>query len=280
MSVSNSEVLSAPWEADWSAESLAEERINGMVSEVIPSEEVRAGRRFGLQIFDGQDPYSDIGRFVESTVFGEFFNHDLELMKQEYGEYDGASTFLVVLDYENSKPAGVLRMIKPSEAGLKSLKDLASPYARENVPNPWFQPGDTVESRLLEMGNDLEHSIDIATMGIMPEYRSAHAMDGTSASLYSTCVRWCIANNYTNWVAIVDKKIFDDMQSWGEPCLFFDHASFAPYLDSSASLPVRTELYSMLERVGNFSQDIADLYKHGKGLHEQYVLPDFPHEVQ
>lgn len=270
--------------ASWARESFAPDHISGLVKDLIPAEERRAGRRFGVHIIDGQDPHSDIGRSVEAEVFEEFFDNDLERMKREYGPYDAASTFLTVLDYEQGKPVGVIRIIRPSEQGLKSLNDLVRP------DSPWYKDGDSLEKRWAEVDNDPEHTLDISTMAVMPEYRSNHAEDGASAALYSTCVRWSLANGYNRWVAIVDKKIHDMMQAWGEPFGHFKGADWARYLDSKQSRPVHAELYSGLEKVRAFDQkmsektgqpkDIHGLYTRGAGLDEEFVLPDLSHTVQ
>lgn len=269
----------------WSPESLAPERIDALVKDLIPSDDIRAGRNFGVHVLDGNDPHSDIGRYVESQVFDEVFQNDLAVMKEQYSPYDGASTFLAVLDYEQQKPVGVVRIIRPSEAGLKSLNDLVAPLA----DNPWFKEGDTLEKRFEEIGNDPAHTADIGTMAVMPEYRSGHAEAGASASLYSSCVQWSLANDYNNWVTIVDKKIHDMMQAWGEPFTRFEGTDWASYLDSKASLPVHTELHSGLERVKQFDDnnaqngqptDIHGLYTRGANLDQMFVLPDFDNTVQ
>lgn len=271
-------------EGRWTIDELNPERISGLVEGLIPPEEVRNGRNFGVHIVDGQDEASAIGRFVEWTVFEEFFDNDLERMKEEYGPYDEASTFLLVLDYEKSQPMGAVRLIGPSEAGFKSIHDLVAPES------PWYKPGDTLESRLAEIGNDPEHTVDIGTMAVMPEYRSGHSTEGASAALYSTCVRWSLANGYNNWITVVDRKIYDMMQAWGEPFKPFDRTDWASYIDSPASLPVHTELYSGLEQIKEFDQkmsrqheqqfDIHGLYTRGAGLEGQFVLPSFETDVQ
>ncbi|HVV25729.1 MAG TPA: GNAT family N-acyltransferase [Candidatus Saccharimonadales bacterium] len=270
--------------ASWSPESFDAQRIEGFVEDLTPDEEIRQGRRFGLHVIEGNEPASDIGRFVESQVFDEFFQNDLERMKQEYSPYDAESTFLSVLDYEEKKPVGVIRIIRPSEAGLKSLNDLVDPSG------PWFKEGDTVEKRFSEIGSDPEHTVDISTMAIMPEYRTNHAADGASAALYSSCVRWSLAHGYNRWVTIVDESIYDMMQSWGEPFQPFKDAEWASYIDSAKSIPVHTELHSGLEKIKRFDQDMTQkfgnpvdihgLYTRGVGLEKDFVLPDFGDAVQ
>lgn len=270
--------------ARWNMDALDPERIHGLVNGLIPPEEVRGGRAYGVHVVEDGNEAADIGRYVEWTVFEEFFDNDLERMKKEYSPYDESSTFLLVLDYEKAEPMGAIRIIKPSEAGLKSLGDLVQP------DSPWYTPGDTLESRYQEIGDDPDHTVDIATMAVMPDYRSNHSAQGASAALYSTCVRWSLANGFNHWVTIVDKNILDMMQSWGEPFQAFKGADWKSYIDSPASLPVHAELYSGLEKIKDFDQkmseeqgqsfDVHGLYTRGAGLEGQFVLPSFESDVQ
>ena len=45
-------------------------------------------------------------------------------MKTEFGPYDESSVFFVVMDTKAKVPAGVLRMIRNSSVGLKTIVDL------------------------------------------------------------------------------------------------------------------------------------------------------------
>jgi hypothetical protein len=258
----------------WSEENLSDERIHDLVVNLIPDEETRAGRSLGLHVIDGNDPNSDIGRYVEWKVLDEKFENNLEEMAREYGSYDAASVFLVVLDYEKQVPAAVLRIIKPTEnIGFKSIKDLTS---ENRDVNPWYNPNDTEDSLLTEIGApDKWHTADISIMGVMPAYRSAHSRNFVSGALYSSCIRWSLENDFNYWVTIVDHRILKMMQDWGEPFKEFVGKDYQHYLGSKASKPMHTELYSGLEKVKAFDQNIYDLYTKGTGLENIFVLPNF-----
>lgn len=270
----------------WSPESLESGRISQLVQDLIPSEEVRKGRNFGVHVVEGTEPHADIARSVEAAVFEEYFGEDLEVMREGYAPYDAASTFLVALDYENAKPVGAIRLICSSEAGFKSLNDLVAPES------PWHKEGDTLEQRFTEIGSDPEHTVDIGTMAVMTEYRSNHAATGASASLYSSCVQWSLATGHNRWMTIVDKKIYDMMQAWGEPFTAFQNTDWAPYPypSSANALPVHLELHSGLERIKQFdikmsqehgqTMDVHGLYTRGTGLEQHFVLPEFSNDVQ
>lgn len=251
----------------WSIENLGLDRIQQLVRDMTPTDKVRAGRKQGVHIIDGSDPDSDIARFVEWKVFDVEFHNDLEEMSDLYSLYDSTSTFLVVLDYENSTPVGVVRLIEPTDVGNLTLKEITHP------DSPWYNENETEKLRLLEIGNIPERTLDIATMAVMPEYRSSHAIDGTSAALYSTCVQWSLSHGYDIWTTIVDQKIFNQMQSWGEPFTPFTGTEFKPYMGSSNSIPVHADLRTGLERVRLFDEGVYRLYTQSAGLESQYVLP-------
>lgn len=267
-------ITSEQHSSSWSNEMLSEDRIHDLLTDLIPDQETRAGRNMGLHVVDGNDPHSDIGRYIEWKVFEQRFGNGLETMREEYEPYDKTSVFLIVLDYEKEKPAAVLRLILPTnETEMKSIKDLLNP---DTEVNHWYNAKDTEASLLQEIGaTDSNNTVDIGTMAVLPAYASAHARDGVSAALYSSCVRWSLENDYNYWVTIVDERILNLMQAWGEPFLEFKDKGFEPYLDSEASRPVHLELYSGLEKVKAFDSKIYDLYTKGSGLENVFVLPEF-----
>ncbi len=255
-----------PWRSDWSEKSFEADRIRRLIAEITPSDEVRQGRRFGVHVLDGSDHHSDIGRFVEATVFMEYFKNNLDVMRAAYGPYDEHSTLLTVVDYEAQEPVGVVRVIEHSELDVITLAEI------QNPKYPW-RAGLSMADRWHEIGDDPEHTLDITTMAVMPEYKSGHAKDGASAALYSTCVIWSLAKDINTWVSIVDKKIHGDMQAWGEVWDDFEGADWAPYMGSKASKPVHLQLKPALEKVRAVDEGIYALYTQSAGLEHQFVLP-------
>ena len=79
---------------------------------------------FGLHVVASTDPAAELGRVVERVVFEEFFDNSPELLDEEYEPYEPASMFLCVIDQRRLVPAGVMRLIVPSPAGLKTLDDI------------------------------------------------------------------------------------------------------------------------------------------------------------
>lgn len=268
----------------WNEETLSSESIKQLVADLIPSEKERNGRNFGMHIIDGSDAHANIGRRIEWQVFDEFFGNDIDVMRQEYEPYDSASVFIVALDYEASMPMGVIRMIKPSPVGLKSMNDLLNPDQEG-----WYRDGDTLAGRMEEMGATEDKLADLATIAVAPEYRTGHSAMGTSAALYSTYVQWSLESGFNHTIIVTDKNVYGMIQEWGEPLTIFEGADWANYLDSSASVPVYLELGEGLRKVAEHDKklnsqgqnvDIHGLYTRGKGLDQLFVLPKFEIPVQ
>ena len=94
--------------------------------------------RFACFTLEGTDPFANIARQVERAVFEDSWGNDATLMKKEWGPYDEHSLFFMVVDTQEKVPAGVLRMIRNSPLGLKTLVDLddsiKSPIAPATIP--------------------------------------------------------------------------------------------------------------------------------------------------
>src|SRR4051812_3155607 len=95
-----------------------------LCSEFLRVQEHRPDTQFGCYMIGNSSKYSNLGRYVESNVFLKSFGNTPNVMESEYGPYEQASNFFVVIDQETEKPVGVMRVIENSDAGLKSLVDL------------------------------------------------------------------------------------------------------------------------------------------------------------
>ncbi len=83
--------------------------------------------RFACFEIEGTDPLSDIGRQVEREVFQDSFGNDPEMLANEYRPYEDSSVFFLAVDTAGAVPAGVMRMIRHSAAGHKTLIDMQDP---------------------------------------------------------------------------------------------------------------------------------------------------------
>src|SRR5690606_40194536 len=119
-------------------------------------------------------------------VFLEVFGNTAELLEREYGPFERASRFLVVLDHETLRPAGACRMIEPSPAGNKTVED---------VGRVWGLPllGASAGGHPLA-----EDAWDVATLAVHADYRGERTDSVISAALFqgitmfmaSRDVRW------------------------------------------------------------------------------------------
>src|SRR5262249_60411251 len=105
-------------------------------------------------------------KFVKD-VFYEVFGNTTGLLAEEYDQYEAASLFLLVMDHERLVPAGVMRIIRSSPAGFKSIDDIEGGWGRRGT--------DLLDA----FADDLDPAPlwDIATMAVAPEYRR-DATDG------------------------------------------------------------------------------------------------------
>lgn len=84
----------------------------------------------GTYLFRPRDIGAALPQFVARTVFAESFDASPDLLDEEYRPYDDATMFVCVLDHRRRLPAGVLRLIAPTEAGLKTLNEFEPVWDR------------------------------------------------------------------------------------------------------------------------------------------------------
>lgn len=225
---------------------------------------------------DGKSETSTLGRAVEKDVFFEFFKNDINMMREEYALYDDASVFLIAIDVAHRQPVGVVRFIKDSPAGQKSLSDIAS------ADHAWGLSADDLMSRT--GGIDLiapSASLDVATLAITPDYRAKNTpgmdeigdcpdTETLSAHLYYSMYQWTRNNGYSNWFGILDTRPLEKIQMLNNPLNFFDGVLAAPYLDSESSIPFFANMDQIDERTK--AVGIDDFFLLGVGLDKKIAI--------
>lgn len=218
---------------------------------------------FGLYAFASGDDASELARSVERRAFDEFFGNSPELLEAEYGPYEHATVFLCVLDHRRRLPAGMLRVIFPSPAGLKSLADI------EPV---WQQPVDDVLTRT-DPPVELARTLDVATLAVSPDYRGRAADGLVSLSLYQAVTQAAIITGLRWAVTILDTRVLNLIQrSIGEPFSYFPGIEAVQYLGSAASLPVVCDFVTYFERLEADDPSMREIIAEGRGL-ESAVRP-------
>lgn len=117
--------------------------------------------RFVGYMLDGTSEASNLARHVEREVFEERFGLDDAAMTRLYRPYETASTFFLVIDRENSRPAGTARAGRNCPAGILTLND-ASKIAQVSLES--FRSHYKVDS--------MDEVWDLGTTVVLKEYRA------------------------------------------------------------------------------------------------------------
>jgi hypothetical protein len=223
----------------------------------------RPSEPFGVYAFAADAPESELARHVEREVFYEFFNNTPELLDAEYGPYEASTLFVCALDHRRRLPAGAIRLVLPSPAGLKSLGD---------VEPVWGQRIDDVLVRT-SLPLEADRAWDVATLAVDSEYRG-RATDGlVSLGLYQGVAQLALRSHVSWVVTILDLVVLDLLQrAMADPFQRFAGLEPMPYLDSPASLPVYCDLDAYFARLETADPSMYEILFEGRGL-EAAVRP-------
>lgn len=173
-----------------------------------------SSRRFVCYPLPGTGRFADLGRAVELEVFGAVFGDTRAQLEAEYGPYDRASRFFVVMDQRQRRAAGVLRVIENSAAGLKTLRDIAGPLG---------MPEAAVRAR--HGIGDLDRCWDVGTLAVRPEYRRSATRGRTvSLLLYRALYVHALRTGVEHFVTAMDRHAHRVLLTLGVP--------FVPVCDS------------------------------------------------
>jgi len=232
---------------------LQDAELRRLTQQLIPS---GAAEPFGAYLFRSNEAGADLGRHVERTVFLEAFGNTPELLAEEYEPYESASVFICVIDHMRRLPAGVMRIVLPSPAGFKSLKDI------EPV---WGEPADALIART-GIALPAESTWDIATLAVSPDYRGKATTGLVSMGLYQTLGMVAPRCGIDWLVAILDAVVYRILRKLQMPFAGFKGTAPLPYLGSAASLPVWCNIAEMKERLARTDPDLHAAYFEGAGL--------------
>ncbi len=241
---------------------LGQEGLRELGSRVV-AEAGQPSEPFGVYVFAADAPESELARHVEREVFYEYFNNTPELLEAEYGPYEGSTVFVCALDHRRGLPAGAIRLVLPSPAGLKSLGD---------VEPVWGHRIDDVLERT-NLRLEADSAWDIATLAVDPEYRG-RATDGlVSLGLYQGVAQLALRCDVKWVVTILDLVVLNLLQGvMAGPFERFVGLEPLPYLDSPASLPVYSDLDAYFARLETADPSMYEILFGGQGL-EAAVRP-------
>jgi hypothetical protein len=216
-----------------------------------------AAEAFGAYIFGTGEPGAELGRHLEREVFLEAFGNTNDDLAREYGPYEASSLFIVVVDHARQLPAGVIRAVQPSPAGLKSLNDLES---------VWGESSEAAMHRTgLEFGP--EKIWDVATLATPAEYRGGATGGLVTMGLYQTLTLGARASGIDLLVTILDMPVFR-MLRWKMHMIFAGYRGIdpKPYLGSPASIPSWCDLIYSDRHLAAVDPDLHGILYKGIGL--------------
>lgn len=218
--------------------------------------------KFSTYFLDGAEPAATLARTTELIVFWKQFDNDPKEMQQAYGPYEDASKFVLVVDNEQKRAAGVVRLIENSPAGFPSLNDVES-YRTKKGPNAgqlsWGRP---VRELLDDIGvseADLDHAQDLGTTAVIEDYRKSSVI----LALYRATYLRARQEGVKLWVSIVDDNVLEKVL---KPMDFLTHnysgVGSGEYLGSGTSTPVFTWVDQLMEyaeeRGNDFTYSLLD----------------------
>ncbi len=223
-----------------------------LVDAVVPA---APAEPFGLYAFHAGQPGAELARQVERAVFFDAFGDTPELLAAEYADYEPATFFFVVIDHRRRVPAGAMRVIVPSDAGLKSLDDLLRVWGRSAADvlegTPAFPTGT---------------SWDLATLAVHPEYRGAATSGLVSLSLIQALNMTAPALGVAAYVTVLDSVVLRFLQ-WqlNKPFQTFTGIDARPYLGSPLSQAVFCDVAEWRARLASANATLHELLFDGTG---------------
>ena len=224
----------------------------------------RASTPFGVYVLDATQPEAELARDIEREVFDEFFSNSPKLLADEYGPYDESSTFLCVIDHAERRPAGMIRIIRPGAAGLKSVHD---------IERQWERPfADLMSSTDADL--DLSRWWDLATLGVAGDYRGAATSGLVAMALYQA-LNMLADREGVEWaITILDVVVLDLINTaWMRPFQPVPGTFPARYLDSPASQPAFCDAAAYKAKLALFDPPTHEILFEGRGLETMVSAP-------
>jgi hypothetical protein len=179
---------------------LSDAERDALTEEFLSSKRVGCSR-FACFAIESTDPFANIARQLEREVFEQSWGNDSVTMKNEFGPYDESSVFFMAVDTHDRVPAGVVRMIRNSPAGLKTIVDLD-----DGVKSPIAPIAIPVDEVMRHHGiDDLDRCWDGATAAIPRRYRRRLA--ATHVQILRVMALAAMRENIQHFVAVLDAPV-------------------------------------------------------------------------
>jgi hypothetical protein len=228
----------------------------------------RATEPLGLYVIRPEDEAAALPQFVAESVFDESFGADPSLLEQEFAPYDHASVLVCVVDHRRRLPAGAMRLIVPSQSGLKTLNEVESIWG---TPHPRLFADAGIEY-------DPPRTWNLATLAVAPDYR-APAFQGlitlalvqASSMIAARCdMLWTVATMYVPVLRMLQWKLHRPLTEFPgvEPKAY-------PYHNEAAGLPVWGRLYDWYGRLAERDRILYDVMVRGTGIEPMVRAADW-----
>lgn len=204
--------------------------------------------RYVAVAVNGDNEFSNIGRNVERIVFDDAFGNDAEEMQKEYGPFEAASRFFISIDRQTEQPSGVLRVIRNSPLGLKTLRD--------SQGKPFFV--DIEKARLQPGMSDIDKIQDVGTIAVPKEHRLKEGP--VSILLERALYIDAQQNDVEALISIIDHKPLTKLRSkWrgvGIPFTSLGGSKAGPYLGSKKSHAVHGYVPEFYEKMNHHKNSL------------------------
>jgi hypothetical protein len=220
----------------------------------------------GVYAFRVDDPGAALALSVERRVFLEAFGNTPEMLASEYEAYDASSVFLCVLDHRRNVPAGMMRILVPSLAGLKSLNDIKPIWGLDHT-EVFARAG---------LVYDEPGTWDIATLAVAPDYRGVAQAGLVSIALYQTLSMAAQRCGIRQMVAILHEPVLKLLQrKFRGPFVVLGDLPAREYLGSPASLAVIGDMDEWLHHLAEADPILYEIMHDGEGMEPAIRPPDW-----
>lgn len=226
---------------------LREEEVAALTRELLDGYPTVEGVKYVCYVIDGYGHYSNLGRSVETKVFEATFGNDAGVMQEEYGPYEGTSSFILIIDRVSCSPVGALRVIKNSSVGLKSLVDVKKP------------PLSISEQEMTSFHgvDSLDSCWDVGTLAVVIEERNTASDFMVSTALYRTLYTEAVKNGIEHLISIIDQKAFENLKFLGVPFVPIVHSDYFSYLNSKKSIAVYGHVPDFFDKVDSYRESLT-----------------------
>jgi hypothetical protein len=221
----------------------------------------------GVYAFRPEEEGAALPLYVEEQAFEEAIGDTAAaVVADQFSPYDHATLLLCVVDQHRRMPAAMARIILPSKTGLKSLND---------IPATWGISTDALFDAS-DFDFDPNHTWDLATLAIGPEYRAAAFQGMVTMSLCQSISMLGARLGFPWTIALLHVPVLRMLQ-WKLQRPFNEFAGVEPlpYLDSPATLPAWMHLPEWHRRLAERDPVLFEMMTKGTGLEPAVRPPDW-----